>query len=66
MAKYELVEKTEIDGQVWYFIKKDGESVSTTWTQVITDAQKMIEQFEKGKSSEPMFRIIKTIDVDEN
>jgi len=66
MAKYELVEKTEIDGQIWYYIRKDGNQVNGSWTLRIEQAQQMLDQFEKGKPTEPIFKVIKTIEVDEN
>ena len=67
MAKYELVEKTEINGDVWYYIRKDeGFSITDSWTRKLEEAQKMLEEFEKGKPSEPIIKILKTIEIDEN
>jgi len=67
MAKYELVEKTEINGDVWYYIRKDeGFSINDSWTRKLEEAQKMLEEFEKGKPSEPIIKILKTIEIDEN
>jgi hypothetical protein len=67
MAKYELMEKTEVNGEVWYYIRKeDGFSVSNSWTTKLEDAEKMLEQIQKGKPAEPIVKIIKIIDVNEN
>jgi hypothetical protein len=67
MAKYELMEKTEVNGEIWYYIRKDGDySVNNTWTKKLEEAQEMLEQFEKGKQSEPIYKVLKTIEIDEN
>ena len=65
MAKYELFEKTETDGRVWYFIKKDGNLVDYSYTQDYEEAHKKIYEFVNGKPSEPIFKIIKTIEIDD-
>ena len=45
MAKYQLMEKTENNGEVWYYIlKEDGFSVNNSWTKIIGDAEKMFEE----------------------
>jgi DNA-directed RNA polymerase specialized sigma subunit len=67
MAKYELMERTENNGELWYFIRKDdGFSVSNSWTKNLEDAEKMFKELEQGKSSEPTTIILKTIEIDEN
>jgi hypothetical protein len=67
MTKYELMERTENNGELWYFIRKDdGFSVSNSWTKNLEDAEKMFKELEEGKSSEPVIKILKTIEVDEN
>lgn len=66
MAKYELVEKTEINGEVWYLIRKDGYYVSDSVTRKLEQAQTMFSELEQGKSSEPIFKTLKTIELDEN
>ena len=67
MAKYELMEKTENNGDVWYYIRKDdGFSVENSWTKNLQDAEKMFQQIQKGKPTEPIIKILKTIEVDEN
>ena len=38
MAKYELLEKTEVNGDVWYLIRKDGLYVSDSVTKKLEDA----------------------------
>jgi hypothetical protein len=67
MAKYELMEKTENNGEVWYYIRKDdGFSVNNSWTKILEDAEKMLEEIQKGKPIEPITKILKTIEVNEN
>lgn len=66
MAKYELVEKTEINGEVWYLIRKDGYYVSDSVTRKLEQAQTMFSELEQGKPSEPIFKTLKTIELDEN
>jgi hypothetical protein len=67
MAKYELMEKTENNGEVWYYIRKDdGFSVNNSWTKILEDAEKMLEEIEKGKPTEPITKILKTIEVNES
>jgi hypothetical protein len=66
MAKYELVEKTETNGEVWYSIRKDDKYVDNSYTRSVVDATEMLDKFLKGTPTEPIFKIIKTIEVDEN
>lgn len=65
MAKYELNEKIEFNGEVWYFIKKDGKYVDNSYTRNIEEATQMIEEIIKGKSSDPVIKVIKTIEVND-
>lgn len=66
MAKYELMEKTENNGDVWYYIRKDkGLSVENSWTKKLQDAEKMFEQIQKGKPVEPIIQILKTIEIND-
>ena len=66
MAKYELMQKTENNGDVWYYIRKDdGFSVENSWTKILEDAEKMFEQIQKGKPAEPIIQILKTIQVND-
>jgi hypothetical protein len=66
MAKYELIEKTEVNGNVWYKIVKDGVYVSDSYTQSFKEASKLLDKLISGKPSEPIIKVIKTIEVDEN
>lgn len=66
MTKYELVEKTEINGEVWYLIRKDGYYVSDSVTRKLEEAETMLSKLEQGKPSEPIFKTLKTIELDEN
>jgi hypothetical protein len=67
MAKYELIKKTENNGDVWYFIRKnEGLSVENSWTKNLDDAEKMLKELENGKLAEPIFETIKTIEVNED
>lgn len=67
MAKYQLMQKTENNGDVWYYIcKNDGFSVENSWTKVLRDAEKMFEEIQKGKPTEPIIKILKTIEVNED
>jgi hypothetical protein len=66
MAKYQLVEKTEIKGDVWYLIHKDGLYVSSSCSTKLEEVQKMFEEIVNGKPLEPIIKILKTIEVDEN
>ena len=65
MAKFELVKKTENNGEVWYTIRKDGNYVSNSSTRDFEMACEMLESFKKGKQSEPIIEIIESIEVDE-
>lgn len=66
MAKYELVKKTEINGDVWYFIRKDeGYSVDNSWTTKLEEAEKMLHELENGRTSKPIFETLKTIEVND-
>jgi hypothetical protein len=65
MAKFELVKRTEINGEVWYNIRKNGLHVQDSTTRDFEMACEMLESFKKGKQSEPIFEIIKSIEIDE-
>ena len=66
MAKYELMQKTENNGDVWYYIRKDdGFSVNNSWTTKLEDAEKMFQEIEEGKPSEPIVKTLKTIEVND-
>jgi uncharacterized protein YtpQ (UPF0354 family) len=67
MKKYELVKKTEVNGDVWYFIRKDdGYSLENSWTMHLEKAERMLQEIESRKNLEPIFETLKTIEVEEN
>jgi hypothetical protein len=66
MKKYELVKKTEINGEVWYFIRKDdGYSVENSWTIHLEKAERMFQEIENRKNLEPIFETLKSIEVND-
>lgn len=66
MTKYELVKKTELNGDVWYFIRKaDGYSVESSWTTKFEDAEQMLKKIEMSGTQAPTFETIKTIEVND-
>ena len=66
MTKYELVKKTEINGEVWYFIRKDdGYAVDNSWTMHLEKAERMLQEIESRKNLAPTFETLKTIEVKE-
>lgn len=65
MAKYEIVERTEVNGQVWYHIRKNDDHVEGTFTRELEEVEKNLEELLKGKPTEPIIKILKTI-VDES
>jgi hypothetical protein len=68
-TKYELVKKTEISGDVWYHITKDGEHVNETYTRELEEAEKLFGKIVDGYLIEPKIEILKTLkiqDKDEN
>ena len=66
MKKYELLQETELNGQVWYKIFQDGSYVYGTLTRNLEEATSNLEAFANGKQSTPIIKVIKTIEVDEN
>jgi hypothetical protein len=67
MTKYELVKKTEVNGDVWYFIRRNGElSLNSSWTKSLEKAEKMLEELENGKRAETIFETLKTIEIEED
>jgi hypothetical protein len=66
MTKYELMKITNPDETIVYFIRKNGDSVSGSFTTKLNEAEEMLKEFEKGKPSEPIYETLKTIEVDEN
>lgn len=66
MAKYELMQKTENNGDVWYYIRKDeGLSVENSWTKKLEDAEKMFQEIQEGKPTEPIFKTLKFIEIND-
>jgi hypothetical protein len=66
MTKYELVKKTEVNGDVWYFIRKnDGFSVDQSWTLSLEKAERMLAELESGKPDQPIYETLKTIEVND-
>lgn len=66
MAKYELMQKTENNGDVWYYIRKNnGFSIENSWTKKLEEAEKMFEEIEKGKPAEPIVKTLKTIELND-
>ena len=65
MAKYEIVERTEVNGQVWYHIRKNDDHVEGTFTRELEEVEKNLEELINGKPTEPIIKILKTI-VDES
>lgn len=69
MTKYELVKKTEINGDVWYHITKDAEHIDNTYTKELEEAEKLFDKIVDGYLTEPTIEILKTLkiqDKDEN
>jgi hypothetical protein len=66
MAKFELVQETELDGYVWYKINYNGNFVNGTLTRHLEEANKFLDEFANGRQVGPNIKVIKTIEVDEN
>ena len=62
---YELLERTELQGDVWYYIHKNGSYVDQSTTRNLAEAEEMLEKFFSGKPSEPFIIVLKTIEVNE-
>lgn len=60
MAKFELIKTTDVNGEIWYNITKDGLHVNTSFTKKLEDAEKLFEELTNGKPSEPIVEILKT------
>ena len=65
MAKYELIEKIEPNGQVWYHIKKDDNHVNESYTRDLEEAEKNLKELVNGKPTEPIIKILKTIETND-
>lgn len=62
MAKFELVKTTELNGDVWYNITKDGYHVNQSFTRELEHAEKMLEGLVNGNPSEPIVEVLKSIE----
>jgi hypothetical protein len=65
MSKFELVQETEPNGQVWYKINHNGNYVIGTLTRHLEEANKILDEFASGRQITPIIKVIKTIEVDE-
>lgn len=66
MANYQLKKKTDTNGDVSYYICKDGSYIDKSYSYKLEEAEKMLEEFINGKPAEPIIEILKTIDVNED
>lgn len=66
MAKFELIKTTDVNGEIWYNITKDGLHVNTSFTKNLQDAEKLFDELTNGKPSEPIVEILKTIENADN
>lgn len=66
MAKFELIKTTDVNGEIWYNITKDGLHVNTSFTRNLQDAEKLFDELTNGKPSEPIVEILKTIENADN
>lgn len=66
MAKFELVKTTELNGDIWYNITKDGYHVNQSFTKDLEFAEKMFNGLVNGNPSEPIVEILKSIDYADN
>jgi hypothetical protein len=65
-TKYELVKKTEINGETWYHITKDGVHVSETYTRSEQEATEQFHKIVNGYLPEPTIEILKTLEINED
>ena len=64
-TKFELVEETELNGQVWYKILQDGSYIYGTLTRHLEEATNNLEALANGKQGAPIIKVIKTIEVND-
>lgn len=64
-TKFELVEETEVNGQVWYKIFQDGNYIYGTLTRHLEEATNNLEALANGRQATPILKVIKTIEVNE-
>jgi exonuclease VII small subunit len=65
MKKFELLEETELNGQVWYKIFQDGNYIYGTLTRHLEEAESNLEALANGRQATPILKVIKTIEVNE-
>jgi hypothetical protein len=65
MTKYELVKATNPNGSIFYHINRNGRYIDGSLTGSLNVAENMLQEFENGKPSEPIFETLKTIEVEE-
>ena len=65
MAKYELIKKTEVNGEIWYHITKDGSHVNETWTKNLNEANEMFSNLETNTILEPIIEVLKTYEIND-
>ena len=64
-TKFELLEETEVNGQVWYKILQDGNYIYGTLTRSLEEATNNLEALANGRQATPILKVIKTIEVNE-
>ena len=64
-TKFELVQETEVNGQVWYKIFQDGNYIYGTLTRHLEEATNNLEALANGRQTGPILKVIKTIEVNE-
>jgi hypothetical protein len=65
MTKYELVKSTNPNGSIFYHINKNERYIDGSLTSNLSVAEAMLSDFENGKSSDPIFETLKTIEVND-
>ena len=64
-TKFELLEETEVNGQVWYKILQDGNYIYGTLTRSLEEATNNLEVLANDRQATPILKVIKTIEVNE-
>lgn len=65
MAIFELIKKTEVGGDVWYSIHKDGNYVESSITRSLEEAEEKLEKFANGEPTKPITETLKTIETND-
>ena len=63
MEKLQLVKTTDLNGEIWYNITKDGLHVNSSFTKNLEQAESMFQELLNGKQSSPIVEILKTAEV---